>query len=36
MNYKLIVAEALQEQIGDTLSVEAIFNLLEKPKSGEH
>lgn len=36
MNYKLIVAEALQEQIGETLSIEAIFNLLEKPKSAEH
>ena len=36
MNYKLLVAEALHEQIGETLTVEKIFDLLEKPKTAEH
>lgn len=36
MNYKLVIAEALHQQIGDTLPMETIFNLLEKPKTAEH
>lgn len=36
MNYKLQVAQALHEQISESMSVEDIFNLLEKPKSVEH
>lgn len=36
MDYKLTVAQALNEQIGDALSIEQIVNLLEKPKSVEH
>ncbi|MFL2100701.1 arginine--tRNA ligase [Desemzia sp. FAM 23991] len=36
MNYKLQVAQALHEQVSETLSVEDILNLLEKPKSVEH
>lgn len=36
MNYKLQVAQALHEQVADTLSVEDILNLLEKPKSVDH
>ena len=36
MDYKLTVAQALNEQIGEALSIEQIVNLLEKPKSVEH
>ena len=36
MDYKLTVAQALNEQIGDALSIDQIVNLLEKPKSVEH
>ncbi|MGB6179163.1 arginine--tRNA ligase [Carnobacterium sp.] len=36
MNYKLLVAKALHEQIGETLTIDKIFNLLEKPKTAEH
>ena len=36
MDYKLTVAQALNEQLGDALSIEQIVNLLEKPKSVEH
>ncbi|MEG0496975.1 MAG: arginine--tRNA ligase [Carnobacterium sp.] len=36
MNFKLLVAQALHEQIGETLSIDKIFNLLEKPKTAEH
>ncbi|MGX7419158.1 arginine--tRNA ligase [Carnobacterium gallinarum] len=36
MEYKLIVAELLQKEIGETLTTEEIFNLLEKPKSAEY
>lgn len=36
MNYKLQVAQALHEQISESMSVKDIFNLLEKPKSVEH
>lgn len=36
MDYKLLVAELLQKQIGETLTTEQIFNLLEKPKSADH
>ena len=36
MNFKLLVAQALHEQIGETLSLDKIFNLLEKPKTAEH
>lgn len=36
MDYKLTVAQALNEQIGDALSIDEIVNLLEKPKSVEH
>lgn len=35
MEYKLIVAELLQKEIGETLTTEEIFNLLEKPKAAE-
>ena len=36
MDYKLLVAELLQKEIGETLTTEQIFNLLEKPKSADH
>ncbi|SFH72811.1 arginine--tRNA ligase [Pisciglobus halotolerans] len=36
MNYKLKVAEALHEQIGDSLTIEEILTLLEKPKQASH
>lgn len=36
MDYKLIIAETLQDQIGDTLTTEEIYTLLEKPKSVGH
>lgn len=36
MDYKLIIAETLQDQIGDTLTTEEIYTLLEKPKSVDH
>lgn len=36
MDYKLTVAQALNEQIGEALSIEQIVNLLEKPKSVDH
>ena len=36
MNYKLLVAEALHEQLSDTLTLDKIFDLLEKPKTTEH
>lgn len=36
MDYKLIVAQALKEQIGEALPIEKIVSLLENPKSAEH
>ena len=36
MDYKLGVAQALKEQIGDALPIENIVSLLENPKSAEH
>ncbi|WP_407371619.1 arginine--tRNA ligase [Carnobacterium sp.] len=36
MDYKLSVAQALKEQIGDALPIEKIVSLLENPKSAEH
>lgn len=36
MDYKLLVAELLQKEVGETLTTEQIFNLLEKPKSADH
>lgn len=36
MDYKLGVAQALKEQIGDALPIEKIVGLLENPKSAEH
>jgi len=36
MDYKLGVAQALKEQIGDALPIEKIVSLLENPKSAEH
>lgn len=36
MDYKLGVAQALKEQIGDALPTENIVSLLENPKSAEH
>ena len=36
MDYKLLVTELLQKEIGETLTTEQIFNLLEKPKSADH
>lgn len=36
MDYKLLVAELLQKEIGETLTTDQIFNLLEKPKSADH
>lgn len=36
MDYKLLVAELLQKEIGETLTTEQIFNLLEKPKSADY
>lgn len=36
MDYKLGVAQALKEQIGDALPIEKIVSLLENPKSSEH
>ncbi|SIO16491.1 arginyl-tRNA synthetase [Carnobacterium alterfunditum] len=36
MDYELMVAQAIKEQIGDALPIEKIVNLLENPKSVEH
>lgn len=36
MDYKLQIAQALHEQISETLSVEEITQLIEKPKFTEH
>lgn len=36
MNYKLQIAQALHEQISETLSLEEISKLLEKPKQADH
>ncbi|SDQ11784.1 arginine--tRNA ligase [Carnobacterium viridans] len=36
MDYKLGVAQALKEQIGDALPIKKIVGLLENPKSAEH
>ncbi|MGY3777247.1 arginine--tRNA ligase [Isobaculum melis] len=36
MDYKTLVAQTLAEQIGDVLSEEQIYQLLEKPKSSDH
>lgn len=36
MDYKTLVAQTLAEQIGEVLTEEQIYQLLEKPKSSEH
>lgn len=36
MDYKLTVAQALKEQIGEALPIDKIVSLLENPKSADH
>lgn len=36
MDYSSAIAEAIKEQVGETLSIEEIKQLLEKPKSPDH